>query len=373
MKDLIHEKLKGAAMVLLFVSLIAGCHAQNLLAWPESIIYDSLHDRYLISNCQTGDIIQVDSNGNQSYFVQGVHAIQGLEIAGNTVYVGCDSLIRGFDLETGTMVMDVHVTGVSNLNDVTADTSGNLYAGDVFGTKIIKVNIISQNWSVFVNGNGINRPNGLFFDKARNRILVCSYRYHSPIQAISLSDSSVTTLVNTTLTECDGITLDKYDRCYVTSWETNSIYRFDSNFASPPVKVYTNNCGPADISYDVTHDVLAIPLQGCNNWDTVGTGPVVGTGDDPSGPSTGSAEFMKCYPNPAGNLTTIEFALKKSGKVSLSLIHLTGKTHFILCGIMKDPGTHSLSIDLKAAPPGSYQVCLTSGSAVITGKMIVLK
>ncbi len=215
-------------------SLIILCPSQNLVAWPESIIYDSLHHRYLIYNYQTGDIIQVDSNGTQRYFARGVHAIQGLEIVGNTVYVGCDSLIRGFDLETGTMVMDVYVTGVANLNDVTADTSGNLYAGDVFGTKIIKVNIISQQWWVFVNGNGINRPNGLSYDKAHNRILVCSYRNHSPIQSISLADSSVTTIVNTTLTECDGITIDKYDRCYVTSWETNSIYRFDSNFTSPP-------------------------------------------------------------------------------------------------------------------------------------------
>ena len=140
-----HENMKRTIIIGILIfcgSLITPCRSQNLLALPESIIYDSLHYRYLISNCQTGDIIQVDSNGNQSYFAQGVHAIQGLEIVGNVVYVGCDSLIRGFNLETGAMVMNVHVTGVSNLNDVTADTSGNLYTGDVFGTKIIKVNII---------------------------------------------------------------------------------------------------------------------------------------------------------------------------------------------------------------------------------------
>jgi len=351
----------------------AACKSQNLLSWPESIIYDSLHYRYLISNYQTGDIIQVDSNGNQSYFVQGVHAIQGLEIVGNVVYVGCDSLIRGFDLETGTMVMNVHVSGVNNLNDVTADTSGNLYAGDVFGTKIIKVNISTQNWWVFVNGNGISQPNGIFFDKLKNRILVCSYRYHSPIQAISLSDSSVTTLATTTLTECDGITMDKYGRCYVTSWETLSIYRFDTNFSNPPVVVYTNQCGPADISYDRPHNVLAIPLQSCNSWDTLPVDPQVGMEKKQTETIKGYGEFNRCYPDPATDRATIEFTIRKPVKVSLSLCDVTGRKIISLLNEKKNPGTYSIETDLAAINPGTCFYYLEANSTAITKKITVVK
>jgi hypothetical protein len=230
------------------------------------MIFDESHHRYLISNYQTGDIIQVDSNGIQSYFVQGGNAIQELEIVGNVVYVGAGQMVRGFDLESGEMVMDVSVSGVSNLNDVTADTSGNLYVSDVFGTKIIKVRISDQTYSVFVDGQGISQPNGIFYDKPQNRILVCSYRANSPIQAISLVDTTVSTLVTTSLSYCDGITKDKYGNCYVTSWHTNRIYLFDSTFSGPPRSVYSNSCGPADISYDVKHGMLAIPLQSCNSW-----------------------------------------------------------------------------------------------------------
>ncbi|MEI6613386.1 MAG: alpha/beta fold hydrolase [Chrysiogenales bacterium] len=248
----------------------------NLLKAPESIIYDKAHQRYLLSNYETGNIIQVDGAGKQGILVENMVAIQGLEIVGNVVYVGARNSVRGFDLETGAMVMNVPVQGVSNLNDVTADDAGNLYAGDVFGTKIIKVRIKDSSYSVFVDGHGIDHPNGIFFDKAKNRILVCSYRKNSPIQAISLADATVTTLADTNISECDGIVLDKYGSCYVTSWETLSIYRFDNDFSNPPAVIYKNSCGPADISYDGVHDAIAVPLMTCNSYEIVPVDPPQG-------------------------------------------------------------------------------------------------
>jgi 3-oxoadipate enol-lactonase len=249
---------------------------QKLLNDPESIIYDQAHKRYLLSNYSTGDIIQVDGAGKQGILVKNMNAIQGLEIVGNVVYVGARNSVRGFDLETGAMVMNVPVEGVSNLNDVTADDAGNLYAGDVFGTKIIKIRIKDNSYSVFVDGQGIDHPNGIFYDRANNSILVCSYRKNSPIQSINLADSTVTTLANTKISDCDGIVLDKYGRCYVTSWETLSIYRFDKDFANPPTVFHKTSCGPADISYDSVHDAIAIPLMNCNNYEIVPVDPTQG-------------------------------------------------------------------------------------------------
>jgi len=250
--------------------------AGNLLNRPESIIYDKAHDRYLLSNYTTGDIVQIDGQGRQSVLVKNQKAIQGLEIVGNTVYVGAGASVRGFDLETGAMVLDVAVADVTNLNDVTADDAGNLYASDVFGTKIIKVGIKEKTWSVFVDGKGIDRPNGIFYDRSADRILVCSYRENSPIQAVSLADATVTTLAATDISLCDGITLDKNGRCYVTSWKTRSIYRFDKGFVAPAKVFYANTCGPADISYDAVHDSIAVPLMECNGREIVPVDPLPG-------------------------------------------------------------------------------------------------
>lgn len=242
---------------------------KKMLNNPESIIYDKAHNRYLLSNYNTGSIVQIDRNGKQSVLVDTMNAIQGLVIAKNVVYVGARTSIRGFDLETGKMVLDVKVDNVSNLNDVTTDDAGNIYAGDVFGTKIIKVNLKTKKYSVFVDGKGIDHPNGITFDKSNNRILVCSFRANTPIQSISLVDSTVTTLTSTNLSNSDGIALDKYGRCYFTSWATNSIYRFDKGFSNQPTLFYTNPCGPADIQYDEVHDAIIVPLMNCNSYEIV--------------------------------------------------------------------------------------------------------
>ncbi len=48
---------------LLLISLI--CLTQNLLNQPESMVYDSVNNRYLVSNFGDGCIIQIDSLENQ--------------------------------------------------------------------------------------------------------------------------------------------------------------------------------------------------------------------------------------------------------------------------------------------------------------------
>ena len=344
---------------------------QNLLNLPESIIFDVSHNRYLVSNYGTGDIIQIDSNNNQEYFIQNGRAIQGLEIVGNVVYAGCDSLVRGFDLETGNMVMNIPVTGVSNLNDITADTTGNLYLSDVFGTKIIKVNINSQSCWVFVEGDGILRPNGIFYDKPYNRILVCSYRTNSPIQAISCADSSVTTLTSTSISNCDGITKDNNGRCYVTSWNTRSIYRFDPDFNDPPETVYQNSCGPADISYDAFHNEIAIPLQLCNDWSVMQvTPPLSGRGPGNHSGEDGFS-FLRTFPNPANDKINIEFTLQQRSPVTIVITDIYGRDLAILFNEIRDPGKHQVIAGMEHMGLGIYFLSLKTYAGIIVERIMI--
>ena len=48
----------------------ALAHAQNLLQAPQKIVIDAPRNRLLVSNdIITGDIVAIDSAGNQTYFV----------------------------------------------------------------------------------------------------------------------------------------------------------------------------------------------------------------------------------------------------------------------------------------------------------------
>jgi len=47
------------------------CFAQNLLQGPQKIVIDKERNRYIVSNWSGGgDLVSIDSLGNQSYFVE---------------------------------------------------------------------------------------------------------------------------------------------------------------------------------------------------------------------------------------------------------------------------------------------------------------
>ncbi len=50
---------------------VAGQDApqQNLLNNPESVVFDQLRCRYLVSNWGDGNIVSIDSLGNQAFFL----------------------------------------------------------------------------------------------------------------------------------------------------------------------------------------------------------------------------------------------------------------------------------------------------------------
>ena len=108
-----------------------------------------------------------------------------------------------------------------NVNDITSDTSGNLYITDFYGNRIYKIRLSDQSYSVFAD-DGIYYPNGIYFDARHNRLLLVSYRSYSPIQAINLQDSTVTTIVNTGRHNLDGITEDNGGNIYFSSWQKST-------------------------------------------------------------------------------------------------------------------------------------------------------
>lgn len=326
-----------AFSMLLLTFLFNSIGFAQLLSWPESIVFDSLFDRYLVSNYQSGSIVQVDQSGVQSPFVMNMNATQGLVIVDSVVYVGCDSTVRGFHLATGLQVMNLPVNDVSNLNDITADNEGHLYVSDVFGTKIIKVYPALMSYTVFVNGNGINKPNGIVFDEMNDRLLVCSYRPNFPIQAVSLVDSTVTALYTTQFDYSDGITIDDDGNVYFTSWETLSIYKMKPDFTGSPELIYNNAGGPADICYDEVNNLIAVPLQSINAIDFI---PLTTT--QINFQDSKIETNLKIFPNPFHTRVKLSFELQKPALVEVI--------------IMDEKGNHVITLIQNKLDPGKYKI-----------------
>lgn len=64
----------------------------------------------------------------------------------------------------------------------------------------------------------IKTPNGIIYDGANNRCVFVTWGSNSPIQAMSLADSTISTLATSTYSNSDGITRDPAGFWYVTCW-----------------------------------------------------------------------------------------------------------------------------------------------------------
>lgn len=241
---------------LLAASLSGPAAPQNLLNRPESAVYDAARNRYLVSNYTGGHIIAIDEDGTQSIFAEGNGSSAGLCIVGDTLYVGCGSRgVIGYNLETGTLVMDVTIPGSLLLNDIDADTSGNIYVSDPYGNKVYKIRLADRTYSTLMDF--IVWPNGVLFDPRSNRLLVCCSTTRF-IYSVSTADGTSYALANVGQGHLDGLAMDNAGNIYVSSQGPEAVFRYDSTFTEPMKLISIGHQGPADIFYDRQNEMLLV-------------------------------------------------------------------------------------------------------------------
>lgn len=342
----------------------------QLLSNPESVVYDSLHNRYLVSNWNTGHMVQIDSNGVQDYFVISQHCYAGLHIVDNVVYVaGRNQGVRGFDLETGQLVMHVSIPGSGVLNDITSDNMGNLYVSVVDSALIYKINIASENWSTFVS-SGLSSPNGIYFDEPHNRLLLVSSRNFSPLQAISLDDSSLTTIVYTGISILDGLTMDEYGNVYFSSWNTDAVYKYDSTFTNPPELISNHAPDPADISYNSVHHVIAVPIFYGNYID------FVEISQTPIAFSEIPLYYeldVNNYPNPFNSSTSIGYYLEAPSNVFIEIYDMLGRKIETVFDGFRIAGYHRKIWEADNAASGVYFYRVRTAQYSVTKSMTLIR
>ncbi len=260
--------MKFNNIILLATFIISNLSYSQEFKMPESAAYDTIKNRYFVSNFGDGSIIQINSTGKKTYFKKGLSKPLGILIYKNTLYVVDNpKTIRGFNLINGASKLTVEIKEALFLNDITADNAGFLYITDSQGGAIYKINIASQSYSLFVKTQ--EGPNGIAYDKLKNRLLVCYFKEKAPIDEINIEDLKISTLTSTKFTNLDGITLDNEGNCYVSAWGAGSfetefkkkgtIYKFDNSFTKKPRIVSNGFHGPADIYFNIWRNELVIP------------------------------------------------------------------------------------------------------------------
>jgi len=348
-------------------------YAQSLLNRPESMEYDFHSDCYFVSNWGDGNIVKIDNSSQQSIFHAGFTRLAGLYKYGNTLYVASslDPLIGvcGLNVGTGEVVVEIPIPGTGLLNDITSDTSGNLYVTDFYDSKIYKIRMSDYAVSLFVDSH-LGNPNGIVFDMPHNRLLTaCQSDPGRPIKAISLQDSSVTVLVYTYLSGVDGLAFDNDNRLYFSSWETNSVYRYDPEYTDEPELVSDGYSGPADIFINRLSNMLCIPDFYNDIVAFVEIIPsAIGTDILPTSPF-----LIHNYPNPFNSQTTIGYSLPSQSQVSIKIFDISGRViESIDCGILP-AGEHREIWNSTDLASGTYFYRINADGNFETRKMLLLK
>ena len=373
LQQLLKIKLINLGLPILIILFIpAICEAQNLLRSPQKIVIDETRNRLLVSKFDTGDIVQIDSSGNQRYFVQGANFVDGLEIVGDVVYgVGNNRNVRAYDLVTKQLVMNITLTGSGGnyLSSITSDSSGHLFISCPSLDEIYRLRISDLSYWIFFSGHGLNEPNGILLEKEKNRIVVIEDSPSpSKIHAISLMDSTRSTLTTTTFNRPDGIVRDRNGFYYVGGYFLPGIYKIDPDFNEDPELFFQGSNMVYPTYYEKNHS-LFITYYNQNDWGEI---PLTTS-------SVTSEELQKefalysNYPNPFNPSTKIKFSVPQLSKVVIKVYDSLGKEIVTLVDEEKPAGNYEVEFDGKNLTSGIYFYKLNAGSFIQTKKMILLK
>ncbi|TAH40387.1 MAG: T9SS type A sorting domain-containing protein [Bacteroidetes bacterium] len=335
-------------LAIIFISSINGF--SQTYSSPESLEFDYSNDRWLISNKSANNILaRSSSTGDLTIFASGISSPHGIEIANDTVYVCSGGSLRAFELSTGNSVFTINL-GASYLNGITHDSTY-LYITDFSAKNIYRFNMQTRDYSIFVPGLA-KTPNGIIFDQANNRCVFVTWGSNAPIMAFYVTTGVVSTLISTSLSNCDGIAIDGPGDFYVSSWGLNGITKFDQDFIAPPVNVVTGLTSPADIFYNVLSDTLGVANSGSLSnttyhflGTTTGTNKIINS----------SAEFS-VFPNPLRSSSEIRYTLNKKCIVKISIVSMSGEIIDVLVDNIFNAGIYNLSLLRKNLPAGNYLI-----------------
>ena len=87
----------------------------------------------------------------------------------------------------------------------------------------------------------------------------------------------------------------------------------------------------------------------------------------------GAFALRQNYPNPFNPVTTLEYTVPSTGRVSLEVYDMLGRTVAVLVNAEQTVGTYTVRFDASNLASGLYLYRLTAGSKVQVKKMMLLK
>ncbi len=170
----------------------------------------------------------------------------------------------------------------------------------------------------------------------------------------------------------DGANAAPLDTIDVAQWNFDRTGAYDSGSNDGRAGGFTSVC-----DVDVDQEEKSVYTQTYYGWATEkwifdGDLAVLGIGQI-SSQIPERYNLQQNYPNPFNPETTIEFAVEKTGQVSLDIFNIRGQKIATLVNKSLAAGSYRVSFDAARLPSGVYFYRLTAGSYQETKRMILTR
>lgn len=251
---------------------------------PESVLYDSVMDVYVVSNIN-GSPAGKDDNGFLSRvapdgrvlelkWVDGasdsvtLNAPKGMGIKGDTLFVADIDEVRMFDRTTGRSLGSTPIRGVSFLNDVEVGSDGTVYVTDSglkpdfspSGSDAVLRRGANGQFTPMIKNRSLGAPNGIS-DAGAGGLYVVSFGSGEYYHVTATGERHP--LAKPAKGQLDGVVVLPNGSVIASSWADSSVIVLDSGAAAWRT-MYAGMVSPADIGYDSRRERVLIPLFQAN-------------------------------------------------------------------------------------------------------------
>lgn len=241
---------------------------------PESVLWDEARNTLYVSNVN-GAATEKDGNGYISKlspdgkvtaekWVTGLDAPKGMAVVKGRLYVSDIDRLVVVDIASGKITKTYAAKGAQFLNDVAADTGGDVYVSDMLGNAIWRLK--SGAFDLWLADAQLESPNGLKVDGGRLMVAAWGpmtgegFATSAPgrLKAVSIADKIIRD-ISPPFGNLDGLEPDGKGGWLVSDWMNGALYKTDPK--GRPTRLLSLDKGSADIGHMPTANVVVIPMM----------------------------------------------------------------------------------------------------------------
>ncbi len=246
---------------------------------PESVVYDAKRDVLFVSNVNgdpngadgDGYISQVSLTGDviKQHWLDGLNAPKGLALVSDTLYVADINELVAIDLVSKKITQRYLAPKAIFLNDVAADTLGNVYVSDMMTNTLHRLS--NGKFEIWLHDDKLEAPNGLLVEG--NQLIVGSWgnmtdgfatEIAGHLKTINIKTKQIQSLGDASPAgNLDGVESDGNGNYFVTDWMNGKLLHITpEGVSSLLIKL---DQGSADHAVLLEQGLIIIPMMLTND------------------------------------------------------------------------------------------------------------